>query len=83
MRDLPPWAKDVIHTDVDIHFDFVDRLRILFGAKVHLRVRTDCEHAPGRVESESIVSVARLRRQKLQLGTVEAAPVSPEENTAI
>ncbi len=62
--DLPPWAKDAVHTSVDIHFDWKDRLKILFGWRVTLNVDTPTENVCGRTESASEVHVWRPSRRK-------------------
>lgn len=69
---LPEGFKDCLHTSTGIHFDWKDRLRILFGAKVALKCRTYCENIPGKVYSESEVNVGFPRRVKPDCGMVEA-----------
>lgn len=59
MRDKPEWAADVIHNTIEVHFDIWDRLKILFGWRVSVRLNVDCEVSPGRTEGESDVSVWR------------------------
>ena len=79
LRGLPEWAKDAIHTDVEVVMDWRDRLRVLFGARVLVRVRTDCEHAPGRVESETRVNTFFPHKTKMELGVTvgEISPTPP------
>lgn len=60
--DLEPWAKDAIYVHTDIHFDWRDRLRILFGWPVHVRSMTLCEEKPGRVQSVADVNIERIFR---------------------
>lgn len=44
-------------TDTHVHFDLVDRLRILVTGRVHVFVRTRSERDPGRAVSQSAVRV--------------------------
>lgn len=59
---LPDWATDAVHTFIDIHFDWKDRLKILLGWRVTVAVKTPTQHAVGRAESETTVSVWRPRQ---------------------
>lgn len=60
MSDLPEWAKDRLTTHVDIHFDWKDRLKILFGPTVFVTVKVDTENLVGRNEGQSRISVGRI-----------------------
>lgn len=60
---LPEGYADCLHTKTEIVFDWKDRLRILFGAKVSLKCRTYCENIPGKVYSESSANVWIMRRR--------------------
>lgn len=44
-------------TETHVHFDFVDRLRLLVTGRLHVFVRTRSANDPGRVESRSAVRV--------------------------
>lgn len=44
-------------TETHVHFDLVDRLRILVTGRVHVFVRTRSENDPGRADSRSAVAV--------------------------
>lgn len=51
MSDLPEWAKDVVFTETEFHFDLKDRLKILFGWTPSFCNGTATEHLPGRTEN--------------------------------
>jgi len=44
-------------TETRVHFDWLDRLRILVTGRVHVFVRTRSEHDPGRADGRSAVRV--------------------------
>jgi hypothetical protein len=44
---------DTIHTNVEIKFDWRDRVRILFGKTAHCDVRVDTENLPGRCQGRT------------------------------
>lgn len=69
------WNKDEIVSHVDIHFDFVDRLRILFGRVALVTVRVDTENVVGRTVSESTVHVQPIFPRKHGPGAVEAETI--------
>ncbi len=52
--------KDEVITTTTIEFSILDRLRILFGRKCDLQVRTKTQHLPGDVISESKAMVYKL-----------------------
>ena len=66
---LPAWAKDAVYTDAVVTLDFLDRVRVLFGRPVMLRLRTatECHLAiqpegattfrPAKIETESVTWV--------------------------
>jgi hypothetical protein len=58
--DLPEWAEDRISTHVDVHLDWRDRLRILVTGVCYVRAEVTVEHTPGRMESTSAATVARV-----------------------
>lgn len=68
MSQLPAWAQDALITTVRVRLDWRDRLRVLFGQTLELRIETACETKPGRVESETTVSVYRPRRREIVVG---------------
>jgi hypothetical protein len=57
------WA-DCIHTHVDIHFHWKDRIRILFGRTVYAHVKTFSEHVPGALKSSTDIHVAPIFRRR-------------------
>lgn len=72
---LPEWAEDRLHTDVDVHFDWADRLRLLVTGRCSVKVEVTVEHKPGRMESASRVNVNPIRwpwRKRLEMATAEA-----------
>lgn len=78
MRDeLPEGYKDALYTNVDIALGWRDRLRILFGYNIYLRVVNYVEQEQTnnqRPPTETRLSVFRpwhLRKPKLQ-GFAEA-----------
>lgn len=58
--DLPEWAEDRIHVHIDVHLGLWDRLRILVTGLCFVRAELTVEHAPGRMESTSTATVARV-----------------------
>ncbi|TES88956.1 MAG: hypothetical protein E3J94_07280 [Desulfobacteraceae bacterium] len=59
--------KDQIITKTEQKFNLIDRIRILFGCSVHLRIETHTEHLPGMVISESKGWVEPYFKQKNKL----------------
>lgn len=59
--EWPDWAKDQVVVQVDVQFDWRDRLRLLLSGKLWLTVRTWTEVPPGRVDSYTTVRVLRRR----------------------
>lgn len=58
---LPDWAKDATFSSIDIHFGFIDRLKVLFGWRVTLDVSTaSAIELTGKLETQSSVNVWRL-----------------------
>lgn len=49
-RPLPNGFADRITTEGTVHLGFVDRLKVLLGEPVTIRVEHTCEHSPGKVE---------------------------------
>ncbi len=59
---MPGWAKDQIHTSVEIVLSFKDKLRVLFGAPLFVEVYTSTENEVGRAKSRSKAHAGRLFR---------------------
>ena len=59
---LPAGYKDAIHAITDIHFCFLDRLKILFGWQVEVYSTTYCRNLPGHVYSETMTKVWRFHK---------------------
>jgi hypothetical protein len=57
----PEWARDEIFTQVDVHFDWTDRLLILIGRTVTVKVKTVVATPPGRCAASSSVWAWRIR----------------------
>jgi hypothetical protein len=60
MAPLEDWAEDRIFTGVEIHLDWMDRLRVLCGRPLHVDVKVSCEHAPGRTAGSSRIWIERF-----------------------
>lgn len=75
---VAPWAEDQLHTHISIRLDWKDKLRMLFGSTLRVSVRTDCEHRPGRVESNTTAyaDVLFVRRREV-MGMIEVRYVPP------
>jgi hypothetical protein len=52
--------KDAVINEITLHFSFADRLRVLLGSKVRVRVVSRTEHLVGEVEGSSTARVDRL-----------------------
>lgn len=57
--ELPEPYEDAVCNDIEIHFDWRDRLKVLLGGTVHVDVRTLVEHRPGKMETATRVNVVR------------------------
>lgn len=57
--ELEDWAEDRVYSSVEVHLDWRDRLRVLFGRCLYVDVRVSTEHAPGRTLGTSRAWVAR------------------------
>lgn len=44
-------------SETHVHFDFIDRLKLLLTGRLHVFVRTRSERDPGKVESRSAVGI--------------------------
>ena len=58
--EFPEWAKDGISNRTQVSLSFMDRIRVLFGARLEVDVFTAIENSPGRMETRGCVHVARL-----------------------
>lgn len=65
---MPEWAKDQIHTSIEIMLSFKDRLRVIFGATIFLSVYISTENEVGRTESQSKAHAGRLFRLRKEHG---------------
>ena len=59
---FPEPFSDGLTSVVEIHIDWKDRLKVLFGGKMKVEVVTLVEHTPGRTQSRSSVSFAGYPR---------------------
>lgn len=77
----PEWARDEIFIDVTAHLDWTDRLLVLIGRPVGIRVRTVVGTPPGRCASESSVSAHRIHWPwQRQHGGYSPAPASSDQS---
>lgn len=60
-KHWPAWARDEIFTHVDVHFGWTDRLLILMGRVVTVKVQVIVERPPGRCASQSSAWTHRIR----------------------
>lgn len=51
---FPDPYKDSIHVNTEIHFDWLDRIRILFRGVIEVRTNTLVENPPGLVKTDEI-----------------------------
>lgn len=49
----PAHFEDVLHVDVSVGLDALDRMRVLVTGKLAVRTRVVCEHKPGATVSAS------------------------------
>lgn len=68
--------EDEIHIITDIKLSWVDRLKVLLRGELSLKTRTQVEHAPGRLETVSRVSVPPfwIRKPPAGMGMAEFSP---------
>ena len=57
------WWLDIINTRITIHLSLADRLIVLLKGYLTLNIETKCQNLPGRVESETRVSVPDIIRK--------------------
>jgi hypothetical protein len=69
---LPIGFRDAIYNDTQIQFGFWDRLKILFGWKVRLDMKTFTEKRQGKLLTESEIRVYRDRKLPKGWGVVES-----------
>lgn len=60
--------KDEVINNIVVSLSFADRLRVLVGRKIRVRVSTKTENLCGEVEGSSTVSVDRIYTPKRQGG---------------
>ncbi|MBP8200773.1 MAG: hypothetical protein KAX98_10635 [Nitrospira sp.] len=65
--------KDEVINHITISLSFADRLRVLFGRKIRVRVFTKTENLVGEVDGSSAVTIDRFRLLKREIG-YEALP---------
>lgn len=75
----PAWARDEIFSHVTVRFDWTDRLLILLGRTVSVRVQTVVASPPGRCATQSSAWAHRIRWpwQKPEGGYAEVGEPSP------
>lgn len=56
----PVWARDEIFSHVDVQFGWTDRLLILIGRPVTVRVKTVVANSPGRCATQSSAWAHRI-----------------------
>lgn len=57
-RGEPPAGfLDRMHTTVGVSLGIIDRLRILFGWRLQLEVRTNTENLPGKCQSRTSIAI--------------------------
>lgn len=83
MSGLPPGAVDAIHSTIDLHFGFLDRLRILFGWRVTLKYSA---YLPVAVSPHypipTAVNVAVWREPLIPRGSGGGFVHAPKETTS-
>lgn len=68
--ELPDGVADRITTSVVVTLDWRDRLRVLWHGRLIVDIRTNCEHAPGFVESATTLLVPPVVRRHHGFGDV-------------
>lgn len=71
MNDLPEGYTDAVYINSDIHLDWKDRIKVLFGYKFTFKTITYCEHPPGKLMTESKIGIYRPRPIPKGWGYVE------------
>lgn len=65
------WADAVI-SNVEVHLDWKDRIRALFGSTIHVRVVQYCAKQPGETAGTSSVYVDSILPHKPEEAQMEA-----------
>jgi hypothetical protein len=76
--ELPEGFEDAVNTNVDIHFDWRDRLKVLIGYTVTVKTETFCQHSPGLVRADSMVIVWKPKRRGVAQGYGHEQPTEGE-----
>ena len=76
--EWPEWAKDAIVVDVEIHFSWADRLRVLLRGRADVRAKVFTEHLPGQVKTLTTAYALKLWTRK-RFGYVTVAPPAGTE----
>lgn len=76
------WAKDTIHANIEVHFGWWDRVRVLFGKAARVEVAIDCENEVGKTWSISRVSVDPFLRGPYRRDRGADVVESPPDLTA-
>ncbi len=63
---------DAVITEVEVHLDWMDRVRVLLRGHLHVHVFAQTEHLVGRATSRSRVSVPPFRYRQPSQTTVDA-----------
>lgn len=72
--ELPEPYRDAVYNEVELHLSFMDRIRLLFGASLTVKVQTLVENPVGKHfgESEAVIGpVFRKRRAPMGFVTSE------------
>lgn len=59
--ELPEWASDAVHTEVEVRLGFADRLRVLLFGRFGMCVVAYTENLIGRTVGESVFVAPRRR----------------------
>ena len=72
--EKPEWAEDQLMHDIEIHLGWKDRIKTLLGFTINVEMYINVEHAPGRMEGTTDISIRRPlwwpRRNRLKYGIV-------------
>jgi len=67
--------EDEIHIITGCTLSWTDRLRVLFRGELEVKTRTQCEHAPGKLETTSRISIPPFWIRKTPtMGMAEFSP---------
>ncbi|MEW6737502.1 MAG: hypothetical protein AB1489_39840 [Acidobacteriota bacterium] len=76
MNELPDGYKDKITTFIEVQLGLKDKLKLLLGFSIEVKLVTYCQNVPGKVCSESSARVYRERPLPPGWGVAEAIPIS-------